>query len=307
MHFIKKVFFAGMRVYPGRLSFLPVEPYVPPSNLNSTFKRPALTHSQSEYNHRTAAGAGAGAMESFAEPRPPPRSQSVYEVEQVLREKLREEEEARRARGGSSPGSDERFSPGSMGDHRPEWSGSSNGFEDLERVTTIDMNGHRENGRIDPPLNGNAFAAGDRDRVGDASPKREIPTPLLPPLNEPVPADWVTIEDDFVLLGASYQSHLGHDYCAHPDSTINDELIYLAFVRNAPSGVRKSLLSMFTKTQDGSQVNVPGYEVVKVKAFRLEPLTDQGILCVDGEQVDYGPIQAQVLPGIARVMARPKY
>jgi len=45
--------------------------------------------------------------------------------------------------------------------------------------------------------------------------------------------------------------------------------------------------------------------IVPVLAFRLEPdpSLPPGLLTVDGERVDYGPIQAQVLPSMARVMS----
>lgn len=45
--------------------------------------------------------------------------------------------------------------------------------------------------------------------------------------------------------------------------------------------------------------------IVPVLAFRLEPdpSCPPGLLTVDGECVEYGPIQAQVLPSMARVMS----
>jgi len=45
--------------------------------------------------------------------------------------------------------------------------------------------------------------------------------------------------------------------------------------------------------------------IIPVLAFRLEPDPSfpPGLLAVDGECVDYGPIQAQILPSVARVMS----
>ena len=239
----------------------------------------------------------------------PPRSQSVCEVEQILREKteaLKIEEDINdndnfQANGNTPLDSTE---------------------EELERVTvTAHVNSVGDQATGETPIhqsNHNAAngtgprmenSAGSNTQYanGGSEPRRhQVPTPLLPPLTEPVPSDWVTIEDDFVLFCASYQSHLGNDYVAHPDSRYDDGIMYLGFVRNSPTGIRKKLLSMMTKTEDGSHINVPGYEVVKVKAFRLEPLTATGTISVDGEMVDYGPIQAQVLPGMARVMVSPR-
>ena len=275
-------------MYPGRLSFLPVEPYVPPTDINSTYKS-TLTRSQSEYQC-TPTRSGPT----------PQRSQSVTEVEKVLREKtkaLKIEEDV----------NDNNFEPNCN-------TSVDSSDAELERVTITaspnDTDEQRADGSSAPQPNvstpnGTGPPVGHSNGHGEPS-GNEIPTPLLSPLNEPVPSDWVTIEDDFLVFCASYQSHLSYDFCAHPESTFNDGLIYLAFVRNAPTGVRMKLLNMMIKKEDGSHIHMPQYEVVKVKAFRLEPLNTEGTICVDGEKVDYGPIQAQVLPGISRVMAQPK-
>ncbi len=137
--------------------------------------------------------------------------------------------------------------------------------------------------------------------------KPHVETLLLNPLSSPVPSDWVTIEDDFIFLLVSYQSHISDEMCMDPHGELNDGVMSMGFVRNNQPGVRKRLINMMLSMGDGSHLNDPGYEVVKVRAFRLEPLNDNGgHLCVDGEEVPYGPIQAQVLPGMARVMAKHK-
>lgn len=51
--------------------------------------------------------------------------------------------------------------------------------------------------------------------------------------------------------------------------------------------------------------NNPLIEMLPVRAFRLVPDPDPanaGHLAVDGEKVEYGPIQAEVFPGLATVM-----
>lgn len=43
--------------------------------------------------------------------------------------------------------------------------------------------------------------------------------------------------------------------------------------------------------------------MIPVKAFRIEPAEDSGgYLTVDGEKVDYGPLQAEIFPSLASVM-----
>lgn len=134
---------------------------------------------------------------------------------------------------------------------------------------------------------------------GDSS---HIPTPLLVPLAEAVPSNWITIEDDFTLVGAVYQSHLAKDNLMAPDATLNDGIIYLVIIKATISRLR--LAQVFTKLETGLQTDDPSTELVKVQAFRLEPMTPKGLMVVDGEVVDHGPIQAQVLPSMARIMSK---
>lgn len=43
--------------------------------------------------------------------------------------------------------------------------------------------------------------------------------------------------------------------------------------------------------------------LLPVKAFRIEPdMTERGYITVDGEHVEYGPIQAEMFPSLGRVL-----
>ena len=43
--------------------------------------------------------------------------------------------------------------------------------------------------------------------------------------------------------------------------------------------------------------------MIPVKAFRIEPAEGtNGLLTVDGEKVDYGPVQAEVFSSISSIM-----
>lgn len=121
---------------------------------------------------------------------------------------------------------------------------------------------------------------------------------LLPPLDQPLPTrDWVTIEGDFVLVLALYQTHLGADLYAAPQARFDDGLIHLTFVRAGIS--RTTLLRLFFAMERGTHhsVSSPYVSHVTCKAFRLQPLSTRGTLTVDGELVPYGPLQAQVRKG----------
>ncbi|XP_057690019.1 sphingosine kinase 2 isoform X2 [Corythoichthys intestinalis] len=126
---------------------------------------------------------------------------------------------------------------------------------------------------------------------------------LLPPLDQPLPTrDWVTIEGDFVLVLALYQSHLGADLFAAPQAKFDDGLIHLTFVRAGIS--RATLLRLFFAMERGTHhsVSSPFVSHVSCRAFRLQPLSTRGTLTVDGELVPCGPLQAQVHPSMARLI-----
>jgi len=123
----------------------------------------------------------------------------------------------------------------------------------------------------------------------------------LPPLDQPVPEHWVTIDDYFVSIVAVYQSHIGPEILAAPAATMTDKLIHLLIIRSPVT--RLQMLNIMTQLETGSHTNNPQVELVAVKAFRLEPLELRGNMVVDGEKVAYGPVQGKVLPSAARVMA----
>uniref|UniRef100_A0A3B5MRE1 sphingosine kinase n=1 Tax=Xiphophorus couchianus TaxID=32473 RepID=A0A3B5MRE1_9TELE len=126
---------------------------------------------------------------------------------------------------------------------------------------------------------------------------------LLPPLDQPLPTrDWVTIEGDFVLVLALYQSHLGADLHAAPHARFDDGLIHLTFVRAGIS--RATLLRLFFAMEKGNHhsLSSPYVSHITCKAFRLQPLSPRGTLTVDGELVPYGPLQAQIHPSMARLV-----
>ena len=66
------------------------------------------------------------------------------------------------------------------------------------------------------------------------------------------------------------------------------------------------MIQMLMSLDSGLRISDDGdMTIIPVLAFRLEPDPSfpPGLLTVDGECVDYGPIQAQVLPSMARVMS----
>uniref|UniRef100_A0A667WSN3 sphingosine kinase n=1 Tax=Myripristis murdjan TaxID=586833 RepID=A0A667WSN3_9TELE len=129
------------------------------------------------------------------------------------------------------------------------------------------------------------------------------PDSLLPGLDQPVPESWTVVrEEDFVLVLAIYQSHLAEDLWTVPGALANDGLIHLFYVTAGIS--RPALLRLFLAMEKGAHLacGCPHLVYEKVKALRLEPLSPQGMITVDGEMVEYGPVQAHIHPGLARLI-----
>ncbi|KAF6718919.1 Sphingosine kinase 1 [Oryzias melastigma] len=130
------------------------------------------------------------------------------------------------------------------------------------------------------------------------------PDSLLPPLDQPLPDDWVAVrEQDFVLMLAMHQSHLAEDLLAAPDASLSDGVIHLFYVTAGIS--RAALLRLFRAMEKGTHLAAPCQHLVhaKVRALRLEPLSPKGVITVDGEVVEYGPLQAEAHRGLARMIS----
>lgn len=133
-------------------------------------------------------------------------------------------------------------------------------------------------------------------------PGQDVPS-ILPPLDQPVPNNWITIEGDFVTVCGTYQTHLGSDVIMAPDARFSDGIIHLCIVK---AGIqKKELIQLMGMLEKGTHIDhpSPNIELIKVLAFRLEPQGKEGIIMVDGEKVDSDSLQAQVLPGLANLMA----
>lgn len=126
---------------------------------------------------------------------------------------------------------------------------------------------------------------------------------LLPGLDQPVPDGWTLVkEEDFVLVLAIYQSHLAEDLWTAPGAAADDGVIHLFYVTAGIS--RPALLRLFLAMEKGAHLacGCPHLVYEKVRALRLEPVSPQGMITVDGEMVEYGPVEAQIHPGLARLV-----
>ncbi|XP_019629056.1 PREDICTED: sphingosine kinase 2-like [Branchiostoma belcheri] len=128
------------------------------------------------------------------------------------------------------------------------------------------------------------------------------PSPLLPPLDQPVPANWVTIDTDFVTMIIQSISHISEGYFSSPCSSFDDGVLFLSFLKSGVS--RRQMLKFMGKMAEGTQVFDFGSDggYVCCKAFRVEPVTPPGLMTLDGEKIHYGPVQGQVHHGMINLI-----
>lgn len=125
---------------------------------------------------------------------------------------------------------------------------------------------------------------------------------ILPPLSVPIVEGngWTVIESDFVLVWVLQTSHCSVHVHSGPGVTLDDGMFTIIVAQDLS---RFEMLQMLLAIEDGSHVDHPRVQVYKASAYRLEPLTEKGIFSLDGEVVEYGPIQASVIPSVARTIS----
>lgn len=131
------------------------------------------------------------------------------------------------------------------------------------------------------------------------------PASQIPGLLAPLPSTWKCISGRFVMIHASYQSHMSEDSLFAPEARLNDGRIWLLVVR---AGASRSqllhfLLGLSTGAHASSEPEQSPVELIPVNAFRIEPdMNERGYITVDGEHVEYGTIQAEIFPNLGRVL-----
>lgn len=69
------------------------------------------------------------------------------------------------------------------------------------------------------------------------------PPSRLPSLTQPVPSNWECVEGEFVMVQASYQTHIGSDCFMVPSAKLSDGIIWLMFVKGGAT--RSQMLQVF--------------------------------------------------------------
>ncbi|CAH2090863.1 unnamed protein product [Euphydryas editha] len=128
------------------------------------------------------------------------------------------------------------------------------------------------------------------------------PASHLPSLVSKLPSHWVTEEGEFVMVYVSYQAFIGEELLFAPRSQLSDGIMWMLLIKAGIS--RSQILSLLLSMNQGnhSEVNTEYVKMIPVSAFRIVPEGSSGILTVDGELVEYGPIQAEIFPNIVNLI-----
>jgi diacylglycerol kinase family enzyme len=170
---------------------------------------------------------------------------------------------------------------------------------------------------------GSASAEGE----GPDCPGGGIPTGLptglptlshLVPFNHALPPTWRTLEGVFTLLWAVNSSHQSSGVSVSPTASHSDGQWTVVLMRDkGVCGITGALLAL---DMEGSISRCSGVETVQCVAWRLEPEVGGvagyasprskhrepfGNVCLDGEGVEYGPVQGEVHPGLLNVFSLP--
>ncbi|KAF0288752.1 Sphingosine kinase 1 [Amphibalanus amphitrite] len=139
-----------------------------------------------------------------------------------------------------------------------------------------------------------------RRRRSSADAEPGVARHQFPPLDQPPPDDWACIQGEFVLVYGSLPSHISGDMHLNPGAELSDGLLHLHIIR---AGVTRSqVLRYLLGLADGQHTELPFVERIAVRAVRLVPETAGGYITLDGEVVQYGPVQAEVRRGLGRVL-----
>ena len=131
------------------------------------------------------------------------------------------------------------------------------------------------------------------------------PHSSLPPLDQPLPNDWLTIDGEFVNLILTALSHIGTDMHCAPGTSISDGMLNLQYIKRGPK--TRKLLKVLTSLETGEHVALSDVIIENLTAFRLVPDVEncKGNITVDGEQIEYGSLQGEVFPSLANVIMMP--
>lgn len=127
--------------------------------------------------------------------------------------------------------------------------------------------------------------------------------PSLPPLDQTIIAGdgWEVIDSSFLFVWVVQTSYAASTMYSGPGVTSDDGAFRIYVVTEMS---RLEILRLLIAMDTGDHINHPKVKTYKCTAYRIEPEHDtnsRGLYTLDGESVEYGPIQGIIQPGAARV------
>ncbi|TMW55225.1 hypothetical protein Poli38472_013116 [Pythium oligandrum] len=116
-------------------------------------------------------------------------------------------------------------------------------------------------------------------------------------------ARWRKIDSGFHLVWVCNTTHPTTDSYMAPGAAIDDGYTYLVLLDGKHP--RKDLINFLLSMDTGGHVDTESTQIIKSRAFRIEPANKDDVICVDGE-VFRGPIETQVHHKVARVLTLPR-
>ena len=125
---------------------------------------------------------------------------------------------------------------------------------------------------------------------------------LLPHLSQDVPGSWKTLQVDLLSFSALLTSHISRSFIGDPAKRIGSGGLRVVLFRSEMS--RFDLVRLLMDSESGKHLSREHVTVLEVSAFRLEVVTEPGMITVDGEAMPYGRLQVELHPRVARLMSR---
>lgn len=123
-----------------------------------------------------------------------------------------------------------------------------------------------------------------------------------PPLSltDPVPDNWITIDGKYIIFAGLMCPCISDGIMGHPDLKCGSGELWIVYA--PPDITRMQLVSKMSET---ATVGTNFY-TIRTREFRLTPITS-GIISIDGEMIEYGPVHVRLLPNSAmRLFSRKK-
>ena len=114
--------------------------------------------------------------------------------------------------------------------------------------------------------------------------------------------NWLTIEDTFTFVWVLQTSHAAATMHSGPGCTIADGLFTIFLVREISTLQSLHLLLVM---DEGGHIGNSKVERYQATEYSLEPLCEKGMYSLDGELIEYGPIQATMMPSAMKVLNMP--